>query len=333
MDRGGQLIRRIARRLVRGRRPAPEPPRPAPRRKPYGTVPGPPLPPVENTLSPDDPWIHPPVAPTPGHVDLTDRVRPRSYDLELLEQLNEEYRDKPLVAAPREFSEEALAADAQRRVRWAHNMVDLSNQTVLEVGCGGGYETWSIAHNLGSDAYGVDITAQESWSQLEGERVHFAEADLTEKNIYEENTFDRIISYTVWEHVVHPHKLLEETYKILKPGGLQWLRANLWAGPRASHRYRDIYFPWPHHLFSDDVINEWDRKNGREPEGSWWVNKLTWNHYERYIHDVGFRLRKVQFQTCEWDEEFYQRFHDILGRIPRTDLERDFFLCVLEKPA
>ncbi len=33
-----------------------------------------------------------------------------------------------------------------------------------------------------------------------------------------------------------------------------------------------------------------------------------------------------------WDEEFYRRFEDVLGRIPRWDLERDFFTAVLEKP-
>ncbi|MGI8881578.1 MAG: hypothetical protein ACR2KJ_13945 [Jatrophihabitans sp.] len=33
------------------------------------------------------------------------------------------------------------------------------------------------------------------------------------------------------------------------------------------------------------------------------------------------------------NDEFYRRIEDVLGRIPRTDLERDFFLAVLEKPA
>ena len=237
------------------------------------------------------------------------------------------------MPAPRDLTNLNLAASARRRVQWVHNSVDLSNQTVLEIGCGGGYEAWSIAHNLNSDAYGVDITSQECWPQLQGDRVHLSKVDLAQDSIYEDDFFDRILSYTVWEHVEHPHKLLEETFRIMKPGGIQWLRANLWAGPMASHRYRDIYFPWPDHLFSDDVISAWDVKHGRQPEGAWWVNKLTWNHYERYIHDIGFRLRKVSFTRHDFDEEFYQRFHDVLGRIPRWDLERDFFTAILEKPA
>ena len=33
------------------------------------------------------------------------------------------------------------------------------------------------------------------------------------------------------------------------------------------------------------------------------------------------------------DQAFYARFEPILGRYPRTDLQRDFFQVVLEKPA
>ena len=119
---------------------------------------------------------------------------------------------------------------------------------------------------------------------------------------------------------------------MLKPGGLAWIRANLFCGPQASHRYREINFPWPHLLFSEDVIRDWDVKHGRGPKGPAWVNRLTWDNYQRHIDEIGFRLRHVQFQEAEWDEEFYQRFEDILGRYAKRDLKRDYFLAVLEKP-
>jgi cyclopropane fatty-acyl-phospholipid synthase-like methyltransferase len=309
--------------------------KPDARRKGFGTVPGPRLPSVARVAA-DAPWSDPPHSERTGLsrsiYDPGSSSRP-VFDIALLEELNEEYRNRPIVPAPRAWTSEALGAAAKNRVLWAHHTVDLKDKTVLEVGCGNGYEVWSMAHNLGADAHGVDVIQPSCWEDLEGERVQLRCVDLTVDNPFTENTFDRIVSYTVWEHVRHPHKLLEETYRILKPGGLQWLRANLWAGPRASHRYRDIYFPWPHHLFSDDVIAEWNVQHGREPRGSAWVNKLTWNHYERYIHDIGYRLRQLSFTEAEWDEDFYQRFEDVLGRIPRWDLKRDFFTAVLEKPA
>ena len=35
-------------------------------------------------------------------------------------------------------------------------------------------------------------------------------------------------------------------------GGLAWIKAN--RGPKASHRYRWVNFPWPHLLFTDEVF-------------------------------------------------------------------------------
>lgn len=306
--------------------------KPAARAK-YGTVPGPALPKVERVPE-DAEWQQPPVSTKTGVAKSIYKTgsKPRKYDVALLEELNEEYRDKPIVPAPRAWTSEALGAAAKNRVLWAHHSIDLKDKKVLEVGCGNGYEVWSMAHNLGADAYGVDVIQPNVWEDLVGDRVHLECLDLAVDNPFEPESFDRIVSYTVWEHVVHPHKLLKECFDILRPGGINWVRANLWAGPQASHRYRDIYFPWPHLLFSDDVIAEWDVKHGREPQGSAWVNKLSWNHYERYIHDIGYRLRSLSFTEADWDQEFYERFEDVLGRLPITDLKRDFFTAILEKP-
>lgn len=334
-DDAAVLALRSAKRVLTGQPERLVPAKPATvRAAPYGLVPGPPLPPVA-PIAPVSEWIQPAGSPKTGLAKsiYSTGSKPRRYDVDLLEELNEEYRDKPVVPAPRGQTGAELAGAARGRVAWAHNMIDLRDKTVLELGCGNGYEIWSIARNLGADAYGVDVIQPHAWEDLVDDRVHFACADLTVDNPFQKDMFDRIISYTVWEHVVHPHRLLEETFDILKPGGLQWIRANLWAGPLASHRYREIFFPWPHLLFSDDVISEWDRQHGRTTQGSAWVNKLSWNHYERYIHDLGYRRRALSFQTATWDDEFYRRFEDVLGRIPRTDLERDFFLAVLQKPA
>lgn len=256
---------------------------------------------------------------------------PGRYDVDLLEQLNAEWADKPVVPSPPSYAAVDRIANAQKRIGWVHNSVDLRGKTTLEIGCSNGYETWLLAHNMGCDAYGVDVNARGAWDDLAGERVHFACTDMAVKNPFPPNMFDVIYSFVVWEHVVHPRALLQAAYDSLKPGGVMWLRANLFCGPQASHRYRDIFFPWPHLLFSEDVIRDWDEKHGRGRKGPAWVNRLTWDNYERHITEVGFTIHRVNFQEW-WDEEFYQRFEDVLGRYPRRDLKRDFFLAVLEKP-
>jgi SAM-dependent methyltransferase len=317
---------RAGRDLVKGRLPG----------SPFGSGVGPPLVrPPQFTEAEMDGWVLPPLS--EGHDVLTKELYdtgatvPR-YDIELLETLNKEYETRPIVPSPPSFAAPDRIAVARTRIKWAQQLVEVRGKTTLEIGCSNGYESWILAHNLGCDAYGVDVNARGAWGDLSGDRVHFECADLAVKNPFPANKFDVVLSYVVWEHVTHPRKLLQETFQVLKPGGLAWIRANLYCGPQASHRYREIFFPWPHLLFSEDVIRDWDEKHGRGRKGPAWVNRLTWDNYERYIGEIGFTLRHIQFQEANWDEEFYRRFEDVLGRWPIRDLKRDFFLAVLQKP-
>jgi SAM-dependent methyltransferase len=288
------------------------------------------VPPLETDL-----WLSPgPVAGVGAKVrDLYETGRgAQRYDVGLLEELNAEYRDRPLVPAPPVYTAEALAESARRRVRWVHDMVDLRGARTLEVGCGNGFEVWSFAHNLGCDAHGVDVAEYAAWEDLAGPRVRFECADLTAASPYEPASFDRVVSFTVWEHVTHPYALLSEVRDLLRPGGLAWIRANLHAGPQASHRYRDIHFPWPHLLFSDETVREWDVAHGRPPIGLAWVNRLSWLHYEYYADRLGFEVASRHFTETPVDESLYARFEGVLGRYPRADLRRDYVLLVLRKP-
>jgi SAM-dependent methyltransferase len=325
-----RVVRGLRRRL-RGLRQPPASPTPAPA---FGLTVGPPLKRTPK-LPEDTAWTPFPEIEGFGALVTSQYEtgpRPARFDVELLEALNAEYASKPLVPAPRSAMPKPMQTAARGRVAKAHSDVDLRDATVLEIGCGRGYEVFMVGNDYGSRAHGIDVRSYETWPLLAGDNVSFTLGDMAVENPFEPNTFDRIVSYTVWEHVLHPRKMLEETYAVLKPGGLAWIHANLYAGPKASHRYRQIYFPWPHLLFSDDVISEWDAKHGRETRGSSWVNQLSWSQYERYLGEIGFRLRKLSFNESAWDEEFYRRFEDVLGRIPIRDLKRDFFTAVIEKP-
>jgi len=273
--------------------------------------------------------------------DPDDRVRyvpsyvrplPHRFDIELFEQLNEEYESKPIWPSPPVYDTPSLTLRAHKRLMEVHNVIDLANKRVLEIGCGTGYDVWYVAHQFGSDAYGVDVAERIAWKQLSDDRTHFVWADITEPNPLPHDYFDRIISFAVWEHVTHPYRALEEVYRLLKPGGLCWLHANLHRGPVASHIYRQINFPWPHLLFSDEVIKEFYRRKGLKERGAAWVNKLTWAHYERYFDLVGFNVKMAKFIGRPFDQEFYDRFENVLNRYPIFDLTKDFFTAVLERP-
>ena len=258
--------------------------------------------------------------------------RPPVMDLALLESLNEEYRSKPLVPEPPGDDQASREDRARRRLLEVHRSVGLDDKRVLELGCGAGFEVWYLSHHFGADAWGIDVSERAGWAPLSDDRTHFVCADLAVEQPFEEDFFDRIYSFAVFEHVVHPRAVLDELYRILKPGGLAYLSANLHRGPRASHVYRELYMPFPHLLFSDDVIREFRLKHSGRDAGASWVNRLTWSQYEDYFREIGFVMHSLRFREAPLDEAFYERFSDILGRYPRSDLTKDFFYTVVEKP-
>jgi SAM-dependent methyltransferase len=287
----------------------------------------------------DGPWPEPPEIEAPMTIlgaDASGAAResrePLRFDIDLFEQLNAEYAARPLVPEPRGNDAASATERARKRLEMVHDSIDLAGKRVLEFGCGAGYEVWTLAHRFGADAAGVDIETRRAWETLGGPRVQLVAADLAHEQPFAADSFDRIISFSVFEHVTHPHSCAAELYRILRPGGFAWISANLYRGPMASHRYREVTFPWPHILFQDDVFHEFYRRLGRTPQGAAWVNRLSWLDYEAMFRRIGFRLRALRFSERPVDEDFYQRFESILGRYPRWDLERDFFHVVLEKP-
>ncbi len=253
-------------------------------------------------------------------------------DLRRLEALNAEYRSKPLVPEPAAIDQSGREERASRRQLQTHHQVDLADKQVLELGCGPGFEVWYLSHHFGSRAWGVDVVERRAWAALADDRTQFVCADLALEQPFEPDTFDRIISFSVLEHVVHPYSVIRELHRVLRPGGLAALSANLHRGPRASHLYRELFFPFPHLLFGDDVIRQYREKHHGVSYGASWVNRLTWPQYEAYFRDTGFLIRALRFSETKLDEDLYQRFEGTLSRYPRWDLEKDFFHVVLEKP-
>jgi SAM-dependent methyltransferase len=286
-------------------------------------------------VAPPESWPTPPQVDNPFgllHPETGARPAPRSFDVELFESLHAEYAAHPVAPTAFKYGLSDLAERAHRRLTSIHTRIDLRNKTVLEVGCGSGVEVWHIAHVFDSDAWGIDNQPRRAWPALAGDRVHLIDGDISMGGDLRSGMFDRVVSNTVWEHLEHPRAAFRETFRVMRPGGLAWIRANLYRGPTASHRTRDIAFPFPHLLFGDEVIAEAMRRRGKPAAGAAWVNRLTWEQYERIILEEGFRILSLRFDRYPLDEAFYARFEDILGRYPRQDLERGFFTVILEKP-
>jgi cyclopropane fatty-acyl-phospholipid synthase-like methyltransferase len=246
------------------------------------------------------------------------------YDLALFLALNEEYASKPIVPKARPYDPAAVADFGSRLAASLSKRFPVAGKRVLEIGCGRGEVARALAAEHGCEVCGLDIKQYPEWKTESQGRVTLRVLDISRQDSAELGQFDFIYSSAVWEHMEHPFAALAAVKQLLAPGGRFYLYANLYRGQVASHRYRDVFFPWPHLLFSDEVWVEFYRSLGQTPRPPAWVNKLTAAHYLMYLDLLGLKAEKVWYDIRKIDEEFYTRFEDVLGRYPRFDLERDF---------
>lgn len=253
--------------------------------------------------------------------------------MNLLKELNEEYKSKPFTESYPAYDHDAQFITAERRINHLAKLVDIEGKRVLEIGCGRGHVSKKLASDYGCDVVGIDIYENNVWHEFEEtENLKYMVVDLSKENPFDPRSFDLIISFVVWEHITHPFKVLKECSDLIKYDGAIFIYANLYRSAGASHLYRTIYFPYPHLLFPDDIIIEYCLENGVSKEWiytSFYVNKLTYAEYKEYFRIMDLKIEHEKLYRRKLDFEFYHRFEEKLGLYPIFDLELNYFEVVL----
>jgi len=124
---------------------------------------------------------------------------------------------------------------------WIHLMNDVNIDTILEVGCGTGTITKHLLHSLlrpqQSKIYCIDLSE---------EMVNFTSETLEDKAIvtvgnaeildnFESASIDRYLANYVLHLTPEPLNMLNECYRILKPGGRAGF--SVWGRPEYSPRF------------------------------------------------------------------------------------------------
>jgi len=99
-------------------------------------------------------------------------------------------------------------------------------QRLLEIGCGRG-EVLGSFQRLGLDCSGIDIS-KSSGKNLGN--IDIKKIDVSNDKLpYKENTFDIIYHKSLIEHLYSPMNLMDETYRVLKPGSIVIILTPDWA--------------------------------------------------------------------------------------------------------
>jgi ubiquinone/menaquinone biosynthesis C-methylase UbiE len=87
---------------------------------------------------------------------------------------------------------------------------------LLEIGCGRG-EFLEFFQRAGLDCYGVDLSdyCKKNTTGLKVDCLDVAKENLP----YSDDYFDVVYHKSVLEHLYSPDRIMQETYRVLKPGG------------------------------------------------------------------------------------------------------------------
>jgi 2-polyprenyl-6-hydroxyphenyl methylase / 3-demethylubiquinone-9 3-methyltransferase len=110
------------------------------------------------------------------------------------------------------------------RTQFIATSVPLENKTILDVGCGGGILTESLAplclQITGIDAAEKAIQVSKSHAAAYGLSIEYHQTTAEDFAIKHANQFDVVCCMELIEHVPSPAKLLESLATLVKPGGL-----------------------------------------------------------------------------------------------------------------
>lgn len=163
---------------------------------------------------------------------------------------------------------------------------------ILDVGCGLGL----FLHALDPvrwDRYGLELMPvpyQQAARLLGAERV--VQRELAAASFPREH-FDVVTFWDVLEHLPNPRQALEETFRILRPGGLVFITLPNWASYQARHFQEDWYaLSLPHHLYH-----------------------FTPQTLARLLNATSFRLRVLEDRFGK--ENYHSLKHSLLNRLTR----------------
>lgn len=219
---------------------------------------------------------------------------------------------------------------------------------VLDVGCGAGGKSLYYLSCGADEVVGIDLVERyrEESAKLAAELglsgFTFVLGDASHTD-FEDGAFDTVIMNDAMEHVAEPEKVLEEMYRVLKPGGRLYVNFPPYNHPYGAHLSDLIGIPWVQLFFSDRTLIEVYKDLAAEkPDGAeriaFRIDKdASGKEYFSYINRMtikrfaGIRTRTA-FRTAYYAEVPLRRF---LAPLCHGFLKEYFVkmvVCVFEKP-
>ena len=190
----------------------------------------------------------------------------------------------------------------------------LKDKKVLDLGClvGGRtvawYQRYEIKHICGIDVNQVYIDAAKQFADFKQINAEFRKA-YAENLPYEDNRFDAIITFDVFEHVQNLEVTLKECQRVLKPGGKLFVVFPSYYQPKEHHLGLVTRLPGLQYFFSGRtlvktyyaIIKErgqaanWYKRNNQELEKWEKGNTINGTSFRSFHHLIKKQNWKTVF--------------------------------------
>lgn len=158
------------------------------------------------------------------------------------------------------------------------------------------------------------------------------QGDATNMNIFEDNHFDVVMSFSVFEHIVKPKPAIDEIKRVLRPEGVVYLGIHPFSSESGNHDPKVL-------AENRDDIPYWAHLRPHFKhltQGNAYCNKITISDWKKMLSDAWTGCEFKRFGRFD-DSEALSELADIraageLSDYTDEDLLTDFLVCVWRKP-
>ena len=198
----------------------------------------------------------------------------------------------------------AIAYDAAGLVTRAREKVDRlagrvsleAVRTCVELGCWDGMVLAALRERTpGLGAFGADRWTNGIDARALAGGVRFVQTDASQL-AFASNSMDLVYSFAAFEHFADTRGVVEESWRILRPGGdLYLFFGPVYTGPFGLHAYRQIPVPYCHYLFAEADLKAYSTSNGW-PANWPYVNGVSVTDYRRLFDDQATRFERRYYR-------------------------------------
>ena len=221
-------------------------------------------------------------------------------------------------------------------------------KNVLDIGCGAGGKSLYYLSKGAASVVGIDVVekykseSEQLRDKLKLNGFEFVYADAATMP-FVDASFDTVIMNDAMEHVAKPLEVLNEIYRVIKPGGKLYINFPPYNHPFGAHLSDAIGIPWVHLLFDDKTLIKGYKelmkgnpdgeervkfrigKNDENEEYFSYINKMSSKRFKRLLKETKF--------VCEYYHEVPLR--KIFTPVSSIGIFNDCFtkmvVCILSK--